>query len=345
MSNLVLVQAEYLESLRGRGLNAKTVKTTRIVLDDFRRWWGEQPLETLRKEDLLFYMDELKSREWTPHSQEAYTNTVLRFLRWAAHRGSLAHDPGEGLTARKQVKTFGRKIPSSEEMIQILEAVETERDRALFELMYAAGLRFFEAVNLLLADMNLEQRIALVREGKGGKDRYVPYSEIARDLILAYVAGSRTDGLDKLPDTSRELLFPGPVGVMSWTLADRQWKRAVAAAGLEGKGYTLHCIRHACATHLLEGGAQVRYVQELLGHESLSTTQRYTRPGIERIKAVYRSFHPRENRHYEEVTDEYRREVERLRAELLANRAKKERWSRRQAVAEQGQRIVEDVNA
>jgi site-specific recombinase XerD len=240
----------------------------------------------------------LKNREWTPHTQEAYTNTVLRFFRWAAQRGSLPNDPGEGLTARKQVKTIGRKIPSPAEMIQILDAVDTERERALFELMYASGLRFFEAVGLRLADVDLEQRIALVREGKGGKDRYVPFSAIARDWILACIGGSRANG------------------------------------------YTLHCIRHACATHLLEGGVQVRYVQELLGHESLSTSQRYTRPSVERIKAVYRSFHPRENQHYEEVSEEYRREVERLRTELLSNRAKKERWRRRQAVAVDGQRSV-----
>jgi integrase/recombinase XerD len=330
MSTFDLLQAEYFESLRGRGLATGTVNTTRVVLSDFHHWWGEQGLDSVRKEDLLFYMDELKNREWTPHTQEAYTNTVLRFFRWAAHRGSLPSDPGEGITARKQVKTMGRKIPTSAGMAAILDAVETERERALFELMYAAGLRFFEAVGLRLADVDLEQRIALVREGKGGKDRYVPFSAIARDWILAYIGGSRANGLGKLPEASRELVFPGPNGPLSWTHVDRHWKQAVKAADLDGKGYTLHCIRHACATHLLEGGAQVRYVQELLGHESLSTTQRYTRPSVERIKAVYRSFHPRENQHYEEASEEYRHQVERLRAELLANRAKKERWRRRQ---------------
>ncbi len=112
------------------------------------------------------------------------------------------------------------------------------------------------------------------------------------------------------------------------------WKQALKAAGVDGKGYTLHCIRHACATHLLEGGAQVRYVQELLGHESLSTTQRYTRPTVERIKAVYRTYHPRENQYYEEVSDEYRAQVELLRGELVANRAKKDRWRKAQAVVQ-----------
>ena len=163
---------------------------------------------------------------------------------------------------------------------------------------------------------------------------------MARDGLVLYVSGDRNHRLNKLPQSSRDLVFPGPGGKLSWSWVNRHWKQALKAAGVEGKGYTLHCIRHACATHLLEGGAQVRYVQELLGHESLSTTQRYTRPTVERIKAVYRTYHPRENQHYEEVTEEYRQEVEKLRGELVANRAKKERWRVRQSVAGKDERSV-----
>ena len=338
--SMALWQADYLESLAGRGLGRGTVKATKVVLDDFGRWWGALAPGIMRRRDVEGYVKELHNRQWRPDSQTTYTNTVLRFLKWAAHRGYLARDPGEGVKSRKQIRTVGRKIPTADEMAEILEAVDTQRERALFELMYASGLRFFEAVGLILADVNLDQRIALVRLGKGGKDRYVPFSSLARDGLVLYVSGDRNHRLNKLPQSSRDLVFPGPGGKLSWSWVNRHWKQALKAAGVEGKGYTLHCIRHACATHLLEGGAQVRYVQELLGHESLSTTQRYTRPTVERIKAVYRTYHPRENQHYEEVTEEYRQEVEKLRGELVANRAKKERWRVRQSVAGKDERSV-----
>ena len=104
----------------------------------------------------------------------------------------------------------------------------------------------------------------------------------------------------------------------------------VKEAGLDGCGYTLHSIRHACATHLIEAGTQVRYVQELLGHESLSTTQRYTRPGVEKIKAVYRSYHPRENAGFQEISEEYLKRVQELKADLLREKEKKRRIRERQ---------------
>jgi site-specific recombinase XerD len=300
------------------------------VLDDFVRYWNKDEFTTLCRADVVGYIDELRLRLWAPDSQTSYATTVLRFLRWAVARGSLSVDPTEGVKARKQVKTVTRKIPTAEEMSSILEAVETARERALFELMYASGLRFFEAVGLRLADVDLDERIAFVREGKGAKDRYVPFSLVARGYLVAYITGARAASIARMTESSRELLFPGPCGSLSWTHVNRHWTKAVAFAGLEGKGYTLHSIRHACATHLLEGGAQVRYVQELLGHESLSTTQRYTRPTEERIKAVYRTYHPRENAHYEEVTEEYRAELEKLREKLVQNRQKKALWRERQ---------------
>jgi len=331
--SLALWQADYLESLLGRGLNRRSVKSSKVVLDDFGRWWGGLAPQNMSRRDVEGYVKELHERGWKPDSQVTYSNTVLRFLKWAASRGYLARDPGEGVKARKQIRAVGRKIPTSDEMAEILDAVETPRERALFELMYSSGLRFFEAVGLILADVNLDQRIALVRLGKGGKDRYVPFSQVARDWLLAYVSGDRNHRLNKLPQISRDLVFPGPNGRLRWSRVDHHWKDALKAVGLEGKGYTLHCIRHACATHLLEGGAQVRYVQELLGHESLSTTQRYTRPTVERIKAVYRTYHPRENQYYEEVTQEYRDQIDKLHHELTVNRAKKDRWRKAQAVA------------
>jgi site-specific recombinase XerD len=306
------------------------VKVARVVLTDALAYWNKDNLGDISRADVIGYIEELARRLWAPDSQEVYGRTMLRFVRWAARWGYIAAEASEGVRAKRQVHEVARKMPSADEMALILDGIESERDGALFELMYATGIRFFEAVNLKLCDVDLDERIAFVCEGKGRKDRYVPFSVVARERLVRYITGSRAAAVKRMSEASRELLFPGPNGALSWSLVDRQWKMALAAAGLEGRGYTLHSIRHACATHLLEGGAQVRYVQELLGHESLSTTQRYTRPTEERIKAVYKSYHPRENAQYEEVTEEYRLELEKLKENLVQNRQKKALWRERQ---------------
>ena len=328
MKGLSLYAATYTESLRGRGLSVGTVKGARVVIADFQRFWGKEELDRLSRDDLLAYFDSMHTREFSPASQEGYAHTILRFIQWVAHRGYLPQDPSEGVKPRKQIRTPGRKIPTKEEMAAILEAVGNEREAALFELMYSSGLRFFEGVGLELTDVNLTDRILLVRNGKGGKDRYVPFAEKAKERLDAYIQRTRPRQRAKCAVQDHDYLFPTFTGKLSRTRVNAAWKEALEKTGLEGKGYTIHCIRHACATHLLEAGAQVRYVQELLGHASLSTTQRYTRPGQERIKAIYRSYHPRENQFYEEVSEEYRCQVELLRAELIENRNAKAAWVR-----------------
>ena len=314
---------EYLTSLEGRGLAWKSIKSMGVVLAHFERYAFALAPELCTKETVVGYIEHLFSSHFSASSQESYTHSVLRFLAWLHHRGLIRHDPGEGVKPRKQVRKITRIIPSNDEMADILNATENFRSRALFELLYSAGLRFSEALAALFADVDFEGRSLLIRGGKGNRDRYVVFGKIARDWLLLYVRNQRPADIEQARESVRDNLFVGTQGSLSWSCVDRAWKRSVAMAGFGGKPYTLHSIRHACATHLLEAGAQVRYVQELLGHASLSTTQRYTRPGVERIKATYRTHHPRENEHYAEVNAEYRRELAKLRTELLQNRAKK----------------------
>lgn len=341
---------EYVESMQGRGLSKSYSKTERAVLAVFSRYWGGRDIREARKADLYAYAAWLRGqlsqfgKPMKPRTVERYTRAAKQYLDWLFRRGNLLVNPAEGLELPRPERKQDRNVPSQEDMAAILDGVSASRERALFELMYSSGLRIQEALSLELSDVKLDERVLLVREGKGKKDRYVPFSQLARVWLLAYMQGARCEAAREGSGENRNYLFLRAEGKLSWGMASDRWKEAVAAAGLAGRGYTLHGIRHACATHLLENGASVRYVQELLGHACLTTTQRYTRPAVERIKAVYRTFHPRENERYEEVTEAYLAEVAKLKRELQANRvehrAKLERAARR---AGMGERTAVDV--
>jgi integrase/recombinase XerD len=172
----------------------------------------------------------------------------------------------------------------------ILAAPDTDhplhiRDRAMIELMYATGLRVSELVNLPLSGLNLAGGFLQVR-GKGGKERLVPIGDVARDALVRYLETAR-------PPSRSPAVFLSIRG----TAMTRQnfWERLVdyaRAAGLRGK-VSPHVLRHSFATHLLNHGADLRVVQALLGHASLTTTEIYTHVSKERLKKVHATFHPR----------------------------------------------------
>jgi site-specific recombinase XerD len=223
-----------------------------------------------------------------------------------------------------------RAVFSEAQIAQFLDSIDIHaplglRDRALFELMYSSGLRSGEVVKLDRGDLELGQRMLLVRDAKWSKDRVVPVNEVAAAFLALYLPESSDAG---------QPLFAGPNGRMSAAYLRDRFHLHLAEAGLLGKGFTPHSIRHASATHLLAHGADLRYVQELLGHESIETTVLYTNELLENLKCIYRRFHPRENELYREVDQEYRARVDRLLARLedprrLARKARRQRASRR----------------
>ena len=326
MYSLYQYRAAYLESLKGRALTPSFIRTETVVVRVFAVYWGSRDLRSLKRSDLYDYVLWLKKKPsqqgvfLKPRTVSRYALSAKRFADWLYRSGFLLSNPADGFELLPGDRTSHRPIPSQNEMAAILDGVDAQRERALFELMYSSGLRISEALGLELTDIKLVERVLLVRQGKGKKDRYVPCSLLARTHLVAYLHGDRRRQLRGLTGDNRKYLFVGFKGKMSWKMADARWKVALDEVHLEGKGYSLHSLRHACATHLLENGASVRYVQELLGHECLTTTQRYTRPGTDRIKAVYRTFHPRENELYEEITEDYRQKAFALRDELLTHR-------------------------
>ena len=192
-----------------------------------------------------------------------------------------------------------RRLPDTldvAEVDRLLEAASVGgvRDRALLELLYAAGLRVSEAIGLDREDLSLDGAFVRVI-GKGDKERLVPIGEVSIDHLSDWIDGPRAELIERhhVEPVRGGPLFLGDRGrrlarQQAWTAVDAAARRA----GLDGK-VSPHTLRHSFATHLLEGGADLRVVQELLGHASISTTQLYTHLTGERIRDVYRRAHPR----------------------------------------------------
>ena len=191
-----------------------------------------------------------------------------------------------------------RRLPeatlSAAEMTSILSRPDVKRplglrDRAVLEVFYSCGLRRSELIDLRMRDIDFDRGTVFVRYGKGGKDRYVPIGERALFWLRLYVELARP-GFD--PDGHTDVLFLSSVGTPlcpDWL--SRKVRRYLASAGVHKKG-SCHLLRHSVATLMLEGGADIRYVAEMLGHARLETTQRYTRVSIDSLRAVHAATHP-----------------------------------------------------
>jgi integrase/recombinase XerD len=285
-----------------RGLAAATIRAYRGDLRDFARSLPGTSAAWDRSADpVVGYLASRTRRGRT--GERALAPTSLRrraaalkgFYRFAFGEGLIETDVAMHLDLPKQ----SRRLPDTldvGEVERLLEAASYGgvRDRALLELLYAAGLRVSEAIGLDREDLSLDGAFVRVI-GKGDKERLVPIGEISIDWLVAWLDGPRPAllGARHVAPLRGGPLFLGDRGRR---LARQQaWAavtRAADQAGLAGK-VSPHTLRHSFATHLLEGGADLRVVQELLGHASISTTQLYTHLTGERIRDVYRRAHPR----------------------------------------------------
>ncbi|HEX2253868.1 MAG TPA: tyrosine recombinase XerC [Thermoanaerobaculia bacterium] len=226
---------------------------------------------------------------------------ALRSLfRFACREGVLAANPARGVPTPKAARELPRHLRPGE-VERLLEdapagdgeAALEERDTAMLELLYASGLRVGELVSLDWRDLDLSARVLRVM-GKGSKERMVPFGRQAAAALTGWLAAweeVRARAEDADPD-AEPVFLNHRGGRLSARSVRRILDRRVAAAGLP-PGVHPHTMRHTFATHLLEGGADLRAIQELLGHSSLATTQRYTHVEIERLLQVYREAHPR----------------------------------------------------
>jgi integrase/recombinase XerC len=208
----------------------------------------------------------------------------------------LTANPAQGVRTPKVPKTLPRHLRPGE-VENLIEAPEGDeplvrRDRAILEMLYAAGLRVSELVGLDWPDVDLSARMVRVM-GKGSKERMVPFGRPAAAALRQWLERWETV---RDPADSGEPVFLNRRGTR---LSDRDVRRVIdrwVDAAAVARGVHPHTLRHTFATHLLEGGADLRAIQELLGHSSLSTTQKYTHLEVDRLLAVYRDAHPRARR-------------------------------------------------
>ena len=247
----------------------------------------------------MAYVGELRSRDLAPASVARALVPVRSLHRFLAEEGYAESDPGLHL----EVPRVPRGVPkalSEAEVLRLLDSPEGDgaiarRDRAILEVLYGTGLRVSELVGLSMGDLDLDD--ALIRAfGKGAKERIVPVGNLARRALVAWLGpGGRPELVPEQwarRGDADAVFLNARGGRLSRQGAWDVLRRHGARVGLEGK-LSPHVLRHSCATHMLDHGADIRAVQELLGHASISTTQLYTLVSKERLWEVYRQAHPR----------------------------------------------------
>jgi integrase/recombinase XerD len=294
---------DHLEGLQMRNYSEQTVSARRLYLERFCAWCDERSLtraSEITRPILERYRHHLYVRRKSDgaplsfRSQYLCLHAVRMFFRWLVRDGRIGANPASELEMPKLDWRLPRTTLSAEEAEAVLAQPNLLdplglRDRAILEVFYSTAMRRMELVNLLVWDIDARRGTVFIREGKGRRDRVIPIGERALRWVERYRLEVRPllvwdDAEDHLFLTKRgEPMTPTPLGA--------DVARYVAAAGI-GKQGSCHLWRHTCATLMLEGGADVRFVQEMLGHASIQSTQVYTRVSITKLKQVHAATHP-----------------------------------------------------
>jgi integrase/recombinase XerD len=284
-----------------RGLSRNTLVSYRRDLDRYAEMLaaaGIDDLAAVTAVDLTEHLALLREGGLSPASAARAISAVRGLHRFAAREGQVAVD------VAREVKPPAppKRLPKALDVDQVtrLLAVPDDsplglRDKALLEVLYGTGARISEAVGAAIDDLDLDEPPAAVLHGKGGRVRLVPVGGYARAALQAYLVRARP-GLAAAGRGTPVVFLNARGGPLSRQSAWTILRRTAAAAGLPTDGahaVSPHTLRHSYATHLLDGGADVRVVQELLGHASVTTTQVYTLVTVDRLREVYATAHPR----------------------------------------------------
>ncbi|HNX67989.1 MAG TPA: tyrosine recombinase XerC [Candidatus Omnitrophota bacterium] len=290
--------AERVESFLGfltteKGASDHTVKNYGIDLREFKKFLAEKDLKELTYLDIRAFLAFLKTREYSKSSISRKLACLRSFFKYLARENILTQNPAAGIATPKKEKRLPCFL-NPDEITKLLEAPsqhcwEEKRDKSILEMLYSSGIRVSELVGLNHDDLDFFGGLVRVR-GKGKKERIVPVGQVALRCLKDYLDHKAPK---EILNAVKKPLFVSRLG---GRLTDRSIRRMilkyVKRTGL-GKEVSPHTLRHSFATHMLDRGADLRSVQELLGHANLSTTQIYTHVTTQRLKDAYATAHPR----------------------------------------------------
>jgi integrase/recombinase XerD len=300
---LELMREEHLKALRLKNYSEWTVRGRQVAITYFIQWAQErgltEPLEITRPvleryQRYLFYARKKNGEPLTFRTQHGYLVPLRVWFKWMTRQNYILHNPASEIDLPRLSRTLPKNIPTPKEVERVMMQPDIRepvglRDRAILELLYSSGPRRLEIINLKLYDLQPDRGLIVIREGKGKKDRYTPVSERAFAWIDKYVREARPQ-LAIEPDDMTVFLTaqgePFSRDHLTWTV------RLHFVAANIGKIGACHLMRHAMATHMLEGGADIRYIQQMLGHEDIKTTQIYTHVAIRALQQIHAATHP-----------------------------------------------------
>ena len=291
----------FIMHVRARALSSATERSYRTAVERLVAWYDQEGIDwrTPSRADLRRYIA-LLSEDGERSTVQQRLAALGTFYRFWVRQGSVAKDPLHALARPKREKRLPDVLSQAQvEQLIAQAAIGTSaplalRDTALIELLYGAGLRIAEVVAINVADLQLGRGEVKVT-GKGDKQRVALFGAPCRRAIEMYLSGGRPVLAELAPAPSRALFLNRNGGSLGERGARARLDDIARAAGLP-EAFHPHTLRHSFATHLLDGGADLRVVQELLGHESLGTTQVYTHVSTTRLRGLYKSAHPRARR-------------------------------------------------
>ncbi|HEX6879665.1 MAG TPA: site-specific tyrosine recombinase/integron integrase [Terriglobales bacterium] len=287
---------QFLRSLHERNSSPHTVKAYSTDLEQFSEFLGEgahwRDIDHVR---IRSFLSHLYDRGLSKTSVARALAALRSLYKWLAREGVVEQNPAALVSTPKLPRKLPR-VPTIEEISTLLDspmpeqAAFPERDRVIFELLYGGGIRNSELIGINLEHVYWSNEAILVR-GKGKKERFVPLSDSAAIAIREYVP-KRQEILQRLKRSTPALIINNRGGRLTTRSVGRIVKAIAVAKGLSPDVHP-HTLRHAFGTHMLEEGADLRSIQELLGHERLATTQRYTQLSMKKVMEVYDETHPR----------------------------------------------------
>lgn len=319
--------ARYVEYLRLRGSSERTVEGYSEMLRAFFRYLDEKRVTSLAEvtrelvlayPTYLFYATDRRGRSLSPATQSKRLTALKSFYRFLAKYELVLIDLTEDLELPKETRALP-VVLSKQDREKLFAGADAGtllgyRDRTMLEVLYGSGIRISELVNLCIEDLRLAEGLLVVRQGKGKKDRTVPLGKVAGVFLGEYLARVRprlvagwhggahrrtTPGF-RPRDEARHVFLSKGARPLSREVFDQVFKKYVLLAGLTAR-VTPHSLRHTFATDLLRQGAEIRHIQEMLGHTTLRTTQRYTHIVKKELKRVHERCHPREQVEIDEV--------------------------------------------